>query len=418
MMTAALLGHVGAYAAQVRSHLADLTPEQVDDLTDGLEADLAEALADPDARPATGETPTVVVGPEDREGSTILDLVARFGPPDAYADELRSAAGMPSPDAPAGPVLAPTRGEVLLAWWQEKQQVATSHPRWPAVRAFALALRPAWWVARGWVLFGILFTASSHDGAVVAPSDLVEWVVLLGFVWLSVEYGRGRWDLPRPLRTVAVGASVLAAVFLVPGIASAAGSGSGDAFVQWSVEPVADGVYIDGRPVTNLFVYDAEGDAIDRAQILDNRGRPVVISSSDGVYLEGEATTLFWVPSLDVDGRQVPNAYPLPTLREADAWPLSEVDDARERATIPPPPVRMLAPLASSPAGAADAEPDAPGGTAEGDADEGEDSAATAGDGTQPSDTPAGPDAPAAPADPSAPASSAGQSAPAPADGS
>lgn len=52
-----VLDHVRSYAAQVRDHLADLAPEQVEDLTDGLEADLAEALADSAGPVATGEVP-------------------------------------------------------------------------------------------------------------------------------------------------------------------------------------------------------------------------------------------------------------------------------------------------------------------------------------------------------------------------
>ena len=37
---------VRRYAAAVRAALADLGPETVDDLTDGLEANLVDALAD------------------------------------------------------------------------------------------------------------------------------------------------------------------------------------------------------------------------------------------------------------------------------------------------------------------------------------------------------------------------------------
>jgi len=37
---------VTAYAAAVRRALADLGPDQVEELTDGLEANLADALAD------------------------------------------------------------------------------------------------------------------------------------------------------------------------------------------------------------------------------------------------------------------------------------------------------------------------------------------------------------------------------------
>ena len=66
----AFSGHVHAYAQQVRAHLADLRPEQVEELTDGLEADLAEAVVDaPGALPrrgapagATGEGPAAAGG--------------------------------------------------------------------------------------------------------------------------------------------------------------------------------------------------------------------------------------------------------------------------------------------------------------------------------------------------------------------
>lgn len=59
-----------AFAAAVREALNDLPAEDVDELVDGLEADLTERAADGDA---------------DFE----------FGDPDLYAAELRSAAGLP-----------------------------------------------------------------------------------------------------------------------------------------------------------------------------------------------------------------------------------------------------------------------------------------------------------------------------------
>ena len=42
----AIAQDVRTYAAQVRAALADLGQENVDDLTDGLEVNLADALAD------------------------------------------------------------------------------------------------------------------------------------------------------------------------------------------------------------------------------------------------------------------------------------------------------------------------------------------------------------------------------------
>ena len=46
MTASTMLDPVVAYAAAVRSHLVDLGPEVLDDLTGGLEADLAESVAD------------------------------------------------------------------------------------------------------------------------------------------------------------------------------------------------------------------------------------------------------------------------------------------------------------------------------------------------------------------------------------
>ena len=63
------------FAEGVRAALADLPAEEVDDLTEGLEADLAESLAE--------------------------DLRRTLPDPVAYAAELRLAAGLPGRAAPA-----------------------------------------------------------------------------------------------------------------------------------------------------------------------------------------------------------------------------------------------------------------------------------------------------------------------------
>ncbi|TFD05650.1 hypothetical protein E3T29_13490, partial [Cryobacterium sp. TMT1-66-1] len=64
------------FALAVRAALNDLPADDVDDLTDGLEADLTEQAADVDAGDAAAPG---------------FDL----GDPVAYADELRGAAGLP-----------------------------------------------------------------------------------------------------------------------------------------------------------------------------------------------------------------------------------------------------------------------------------------------------------------------------------
>src|ERR1700709_2176140 len=69
-MSTTALHPVDDFARAVRAALADLPADEVDDLTDGLEADLAERAADE-------ESPD-------------------FGDPTDYANELRSAAGLPA----------------------------------------------------------------------------------------------------------------------------------------------------------------------------------------------------------------------------------------------------------------------------------------------------------------------------------
>ena len=72
------------YARAVRDALADLAPDQMHAILDGLDDHLAEVAAD---------------------GTT--DLAEALGPPPSYAAELRSAAGLPSFRPPTVPAAAP-----------------------------------------------------------------------------------------------------------------------------------------------------------------------------------------------------------------------------------------------------------------------------------------------------------------------
>jgi hypothetical protein len=75
MTTSTVTPEIAEFAQGVRAALADLPAEEVDDLTDGLEADLAEAYAE--------------------------DLQRELPDPAAYATELRAAAGLPMRTKPA-----------------------------------------------------------------------------------------------------------------------------------------------------------------------------------------------------------------------------------------------------------------------------------------------------------------------------
>lgn len=375
----AFYGHVHAYAEQVRAHLADLRPEQVEDLTDGLEADLAEAVVDaPGALPRRAAAPGTVggdpAGPElgdpavpvdptgtsgavaaaDRLDDTTLDLVAFFGPAAHYAAELRGAAGLPPAVAPGSAGERRPRigvrggllvlGGILGSGWRSLWRPVTSTPQWASVMDFLRTLTPAWWIVRGWAVATLLLWVFGGYAVAVLPPDLSARLVVLGAVVVSVQWGRGRWLpttwLPKVVRPLSVVAAV-AAVPMVLHVATAHASGStsgwdggyeqgwadasgGTRVVSYGggYDVGADGVWVDGAQVSNLFVYDAAGDPVRDVQIFDDRGRQVRTVTEEGAYgpwsvpdVEG---TWYFQPALSTDGRERWNVYPLRAVTEDD----------------------------------------------------------------------------------------------------
>ena len=305
---------VAEYAARVREHLAGLPAEQVDDLTDGLEADLADALADE-------------VAPAGVRG----DLIALFGPPADYARELRVAAGLPEPQPVPGarlglrPRLRGMRSDVRHAALRATAGIRRQ-PWWPGVRDFAASIRPAWWLLRAWVVYQVAlqlvggrYTLGGKGGWM--PTDAPTWLLLGALVVVSVQWGRGLW-LPPSARWLTAAASAVGVVLLVPAVVWA-----DNAAVRWQTQyetayveqpsdgvPREDGVWVDGMQVSNLFVYDAEGDPLSDVQVYDDRGRPVRTTSDDGWStwsLPGVTEDWNFLPATDEDGRTRWNVYPL-----------------------------------------------------------------------------------------------------------
>ena len=125
MTTSTVTPEIATFAQGVRAALADLPADEVDDLTDGLEADLAEAYAE--------------------------DLQRELPDPSAYAAELRLAAGLP------------VRGRRPSRAALRHRRRTARHPRaiigiairrnpaLSAIAEFLVVLRPAWWVFRAWL---------------------------------------------------------------------------------------------------------------------------------------------------------------------------------------------------------------------------------------------------------------------------
>lgn len=300
---------VADYAVEVRRHLADLPAEQVDDLTDGLEADLADALADPAGRP--DDMPP--------------GLTARFGTPADYARELRTAAGLPAAVAPPGRPGAGDRLRAVPGVARSRVLRATSalrdQPWWPGVRDFGLAVRPLWWLLRAWVVYQVVlqllggrYVTTGGSGGWV-PTDVPTWLLLGALVVVSVQWGRGLW-LPRSGRWLPAATGTAAVLLLLPATVWASQGAVEyryDQDVSQGASAPTDGVWVDGMQVSNLFVYDAEGDPLQDVQLYDDRGRPVRTTVDEGGWyaLPGVDEEWSFVPAWDADGRKRWNVYPL-----------------------------------------------------------------------------------------------------------
>lgn len=259
---------VAAFVARVRELLADLPEEERLELTEGLEADLADQVAE--------------------QGGGAL------GDPEAYARELRTAAGLDA--APGRRPRVPRVQSVpqvldgVRAWWDA--QVA--RPRVAPVWSLVAALRPVWWFVRAWVAAVLVC---------VAMPGYTPW----GFTWLpgvpnevglgvlavcvvgSTLVGTGRvWPGGSGAATRGTGARValvglnLFAVAMIPVVAHYHQAATWAQVREYgfvgTVPTASPGVTNRGREVCNIAAYDAEGQPLVGVQLFDQAGRPLDVS--------------------------------------------------------------------------------------------------------------------------------------------
>jgi hypothetical protein len=289
MTTSTVTPEIAEFARGVRAALSDLPAEEVDDLTDGLEADLAEAYAE--------------------------DLQRELPDPSAYATELRTAAGLPVRPKVRGGLLA----GVVGGWRDTRTDIAIAVRRNPALSAaldFLAELRPAWWILRAWVAYEMVALLSGARDSYV-PTEVVQWLILVAFAVVSVQWGRGSWRFRGLPGLIAVG-NVVAVVMLVPVLHSADSPSSGGYYSQ----PVAEqqdltGVYLNGAPVTNIFAYGADGKRLEGVQLFDQDGKPLATSVPGGNgCLDPECIeTGFWTPSVLETGQMAWNVFPMSMVR-------------------------------------------------------------------------------------------------------
>ncbi|WP_193612418.1 HAAS signaling domain-containing protein [Nocardioides lijunqiniae] len=260
---------VEAFVADVRARLADLSDDEREELLGGLEADLSDQVAD---------------------GADVL------GDPAAYAAELRAAAGLPERSRsrrrlplPGRPTRASLTDDLdrLRARFFE---LVESHPWSRQAWAIAEAARPAWWVLRAWIAVTFVDQATGEwEYVTLLPTlgvTLLGPAVLLAAIVVSVLIGLGRlWpgsgpDRPLLPRLALIAANV-AAVVVSLGFASAgqhgdiySGTGYNAGYRAGHHQP---GLRVDSVKVRSLFVYDAQGNPVEGAQIFRGNGDPLAI---------------------------------------------------------------------------------------------------------------------------------------------
>lgn len=304
MITTPVRDDIRAFASAVRAHLDDLPVDEVDDLLDGLEADLSDQAA------------------EAGDGFTIPDAAT-------YAAELRAAAGLPERgDAPATK-RTPFRRRLAHARTSVEAQIRRN-PAGAWLLDLLASLRPIWWILRAAVLY--LFIAplfwsgyGSMSGALAYLIGAVQFpgIVLLAVLLLvSVQWGRGRWApnaIVRGLRTAVTIVAVVLTPFTLAAIGSNMQSLVWDGSHDVLAAPYTSGLSLDGQRVRNIFAFDADGNAIPTVQLFDQDGTPLTtVGNANG---NAPFDNYFYG-----GGGPVPVPYTAPGA--ADAWniyPLHEI---------------------------------------------------------------------------------------------
>ena len=264
-----------------------------------MEADLAERAAE------SGDT-----------------LGALLGEPEAYAAELRSAAGLPPRWVPVAAAAAPGSGALRSLRASLRATGDDAVRRFPWLRD----LRPTWWLARGavagWVVQSVLGTSSWFLPVVGAA---------LSF-WIGRRTAAGR--MPSWSRGLLVAGNALAIVLLLPATGSLLSSGGDDG--EMSAAFVPDGLSLNGEPVQNLYAYDAAGNRLEDVRLYDQYGQPLEVWAGvvpGPIGLDGREGAAW-----RTDERAL-GVFPLRLSAGGDPW---VVEDG---AWVPP---VLIAPLAGS----------------------------------------------------------------------
>ena len=264
-------GMVAEYVRRVREALGDLPVEDVDDLVQGMEADLTEVAGEGSARSSSGSAARGVRG-----RAPVRGRAARAERAECRRRVLdrraRPAAGAPRGARRGVPGTARDRGAAGAALvgrpWRDPRVAARCAPRWGGALLVLVGVGISiWWALRGRPAgrVGRVLSAFAGALAIVAMLPLSVWALERTSPFGSYDSGPAQDDQPQ-------------------------------------------GLTQEGRGISQLYAYDREGSRLDDVRIYDQDGAPVLVDPS--------GTGNPWV---DASGRTWANVYPGPAA-EGDGW--------------------------------------------------------------------------------------------------
>lgn len=256
-MTAATVPpEVGAYLEAVRAALSDLPDAERDDLLVEVETSLVETAS---------------------ETGTPIDV--RLGPPDEFAAELRSAAGLEA--ARPAPVRSRMAGLVeRAATW------AVRDPRVSQLRRLAGELAPIWWVARAYLAVAAFALATDAGWSSLHPavprlgSSEAGVAGTLVATFASIALGLwGRRANP-PARYLFVVGNVVLLLAALPVLGHLTDTSARDGTRVVTVSsPAIDDLANHGARVENIYPYSRGGRLLHDVLLYDEAGRPLEIGA-------------------------------------------------------------------------------------------------------------------------------------------
>ena len=291
-MTTGLPPNVAEYLDALRAELADLAPEERDDLLSEVEPSLLDAAADDDE-----------------------PIAARLGPAADFAADLRASAGLPP--APRVAAAPPRRRLRELA-----ARPAVTH-----TVSVLRELAPVWWVARAYVAVAALATITGQGA-----SDVAEWArytevprigsagvglfVLALATVASIAVGIAARRHPGRQRGALIAVNAVLVLLAVPVVDEIADAESrqfpAGAYYQAFAAPPPEqpGLRYDGVALDNVYAYDRTGRMLQDVRLYDSNGRPLDWGAN---FANPDRR-----PVTDADGAPVLERLPDPLLRAGD----------------------------------------------------------------------------------------------------